>query len=179
MPAVIAAFQAGQAQGIAVGEILAGKTNPSGKLPVSFPYSAATLPSYYNRHPSARRDGWCDVPGSGVLWPFGHGLSYSKFTYANLKISHKDVLANGTVVVSADVTNTGPMDGQEVAQLYVRQVHTSVTTPIMALKGFDRVHLPAGATATVQFAINIAEELRVLNRRCVTCMLVHFLSFAS
>ena len=166
LPAVLAAFQGGQAQGEAVAAIISGAEAPSGKLPVSFPVSAEVLPVYYNRKPSASRGGWIDH-GTSVLWPFGHGLSYTTFAYSDLKMpSDATTLPSDTrtVTISAQVKNTGNMAGVEVAQLYVRDVISSVTTPVLALKGFERVSLAPGQSKHVIFTIQVAKELAVLNR---------------
>lgn len=162
VPAVIAAFQGGQAQGTGVAAVISGSANPSGKLPVSFPADAAVLPVYYNHKPSASRGGWCDFE-NGVLWAFGHGLSFTSFGYTKLAVP-ATVPADGTLRVTVDVTNTGRVAGTEVAQLYVRDVISSVTTPVKSLKGFERVTLAPGQTKTVSFEVDVADELRILNR---------------
>ena len=166
LPTVVAAFQGGQASGQAIAEVLVGKINPSGKLPVSFPLSSAVLPIWYNHKPSASRGGYCDTNGrSSVLWTFGHGLSYTKFNYSNLVLPTVPILSNGTLNVSCTVTNVGKVDGVAVAQLYVRHVAASVTTPVRMLKGFFRVFVQAGKSKTVTFpGIHVATELRVLGR---------------
>ena len=163
LPAVLAAFQGGQAQGTAVASIITGVVNPSGKLPVSFPVSADVLPVYYNHKPSAARGGWVDRP-SAVLWSFGHGLSYSSFNYSDIQVPQTPVAADGVARISCTVTNTGLVYGEEVAQLYIRDVVSSVTTPVKMLKGFERVPLESGQSRVVTFNVDVATELRVLGR---------------
>jgi len=110
---------------------------------VSFPASADVLPCYYNHKPSAKRNGWIDkgLPGgNGVLWSFGHGLSYTSFKYSNISVP-KHVPASDTITISATVANTGATAGEEVAQLYLRDMIAPVTTPVKMLKGFERISL--------------------------------------
>jgi hypothetical protein len=169
---IIHSWQAGQAQGTALARILFGLVNPSGRAAVSTPVSAATLPAYYSTHSSGSRSGWCDVGGSSILWAFGHGLSYTNYSYSNLVIGNADadaaagaaIRTDSTVAVSCDIQNTGKVAGTEVVQVYVRDVVASVTTPKMALKAFDRVHLTPGEKRTVRMEINVAEQLKILNR---------------
>ena len=167
--AVLHAWQAGQAQGSAVARTLLGRNNPAGRAAISTPVSAATLPAYYSHKSSASREGWCDVNGSSILWPFGHGLSYTTFAYANLSVANaapaKHAIGPADVVaVTCVVTNTGKRDGDEVVQVYVRDVVASVTTPALALKAFRRLHLKVGEAATVRLEIDVASQLKVLDR---------------
>lgn len=161
---MIAAFQGGQSGGQAVADVLTGLVNPSGKLPISFPASAAVLPSYYNYKPTAARRGWIDFPHGGVLWPFGHGLSYTTFHYSELVLPRTAVPADGILEVSVKVTNNGTVYGEEVAQLYLRDEVASVTTPNIQLRGFERVALNPSASTVVTFLVNVTMELRILNR---------------
>ena len=170
LPAVIAAFQGGQAQGVGVAEVLTGRYNPSGKLPVSFPASSNVLPCFYNHKPSASRGGWIDADlpdGNGVLWSFGHGLSYTSFNYSNVVLPKAAVVAaKGAVAkIAVTVTNVGPVAGEEVAQLYLRDLVAPVTTPVKMLKGFERVSLASGASKVVTFEVDVAVELKLLNRK--------------
>ena len=188
--AILHAWQAGQAQGSAVARTLLGRYNPAGRAAVTTPVSASTLPAYYSHKSSASRAGWCDVNGSAILWPFGHGLSYSTFEYSALSIANANANADadadavadadadavmsktltlsigktGRVAVSCVVTNTGARDGDEVVQLYVRDVVASVTTPALALKGFHRVQIRSGEAVTVRLVIDVAEQLKLLDR---------------
>jgi beta-glucosidase len=105
---------------------------------------------------------YVDMPGS-PLWPFGYGLSYTKFEYSNLRVSPGEIGPAGVVRVSAEITNTGAREGQEVAQLYIQDVVSSVTRPIEELKGFQKVALKPGERKTVEFTLGF-DELSFLNR---------------
>jgi beta-glucosidase len=158
--AIVEAWFPGEAGGDAILDILFGDYNPSGKLPISFPKSMGQLPIYYSRKPSASRT---SIDGStDPLYTFGHGLSYSTFEYANLAITPDNPALNSNITVTLDVKNTGKMDGTEVVQLYVRDLVGSVTTPVMALKGFSRVHLAAGEKKKVTMTLT-TEHLSLLD----------------
>ena len=165
--AVLESFVAGQAQGTATAEVLLGELNPAGRLPISVPHSADTLPAYYAWPSGARGSNYCD---SSVkpLWAFGHGESFTTFAYGQLSIDDgahgSGVCMSCNVTISLQVHNTGHMDGDEVVQLYVRDVLASVTTPIQALKGFQRVHIFAGNMTNVTFELDVAEELSLIGR---------------
>eukprot|EP00039_Didymoeca_costata_P020732 m.342240 g.342240 ORF g.342240 m.342240 type:complete len:962 (-) comp21136_c0_seq1:76-2961(-) len=167
LPAVIAAFQGGQAGGTAVARVISGSYNPSGKLPVSFPVSSEVLPVYYNYKPSAKRSHiYLDFKDSIVIWPFGHGLSYTTFALGNLDVPATPVPKTGGVNISCTVTNHGDVDGETVVQLYLRHVGAPVTMPVKMLKGFVRVHIASGATATIAFpTVNVERELSFVNRQ--------------
>lgn len=152
VPAILEAWYAGQETGIALSDILFGDVNPSGKLPVTFPANVGQLPVYYNKKPSVYRE---YLFGDTIpLYPFGYGLSYTTFSYNNLKVSPETIAANQNAIVTVDITNTGDRDGEEVAQMYIRDKVSSVTRPIKELKGFKRVPLKAGETKTVSFTIS-------------------------
>ena len=162
-PAVLAAFNGGQAQGDAIAAVLVGAENPSGRLPLSFPASADVLPVFYDRKPSSARSGWCDVAES-VLWAFGHGLSYSNVTYADVSVVPETAsAATDEVLVRFTLAHAGGPPVVEVPQVYVRDVVSSVTTPLRSLKAFARVDLAPGETRRVELAISL-DELRVLDR---------------
>ncbi|EGB12090.1 hypothetical protein AURANDRAFT_539, partial [Aureococcus anophagefferens] len=162
-PAVLAAFNGGQAQGDAIAAVLVGAANPSGRLPLSFPASADVLPVFYDRKPSSARSGWCDVAES-VLWAFGHGLSYSNVTYADVSVVPETAsAATDEVLVRFTLAHAGGPPVVEVPQVYVRDVVSSVTTPLRSLKAFARVDLAPGETRRVELAISL-DELRVLDR---------------
>jgi fibronectin type III domain protein/glycosyl hydrolase family 3 len=150
--AILEGFYLGQEGGAAVAAALFGEVNPGGKLPVSFARSAGHLPIFYNHKPSARRGYLFDEVTP--LYPFGHGLSYTTFGYKNLKVTpaatkdDKDAHA-----VSVEVSNTGARAGDEVVQLYLRDVVSSVTRPVKELKGFERVSLKPGETKTITFTL--------------------------
>jgi beta-glucosidase len=160
VPAILEAWYLGVQMGPAVADVLFGDYNPSGKLPVTFPRTVGQLPLYYNhkstgRPPSERErytSKYIDVPWT-PLYPFGHGLSYTTFTYANLRLSSAQIRATDSVMVQVDVTNSGQRAGDEVVQLYVRDDVASVTRPMRELRGFDRISLRAGETRTVSFIL--------------------------
>ncbi len=151
IPAVLDCWYLGQESGKAIANVIFGDYNPGGKLPISIPRSAGHVPCYYNYKPSARRGYLAD--DVSPLYPFGFGLSYTTFELNNLKIE-KPVINNGdSVKIFIDVKNTGNRSGDEVIQLYIRDVFSSVTRPVKELKGFKRISLKAGDTKTVEFVI--------------------------
>jgi len=168
LPTVLASFQGGQAGGQAIGEVILGVTEPSGRLPITFPASAEVLPVYYSRKPSGMGLGsYCDFPGGGgdvVHWPFGYGLSYTSFSLSNLSVPVSSVPTNGTAVVSVTVKNTGTRQGWAVPQLYLRRQIAEVTTPALSLKGFARLLLAPGESVQATFSVDIAKELQVWGR---------------
>jgi beta-glucosidase len=151
VPAILEGFYLGQETGIGVADVLFGDYNPAGKLPVSFPRSVGQLPIYYNHKPTARR-GYL-YTSKAPLFPFGHGLSYTTFEYANLKVSPAQIRANGRAEVSVTVTNTGKVAGDEIVQLYIRDLVSSVTRPVLELKDFKRISLAPGESKAVNFVI--------------------------
>lgn len=161
--AIIYSGEAGQAQGTATVEVILGKLNPAGRLSVSWPKSAAALPIYYSYHSGSRGGNYCDLGDPTALWAFGHGLSYTKFAYSDLKISPQKVPMDGVVTVSFSVSNTGERDGSEVAQLYVRDEVSSVITPVKLLKGFQRVFIRKGAKATIAMKLDVRKDLWLVN----------------
>jgi beta-glucosidase len=160
--AVIDAWYPGEAGGEAVADVLTGAHNPSGRLPLTFPVAEGQLPLYYNHKPTGRGDDYVDLTGQ-PLFPFGFGLSYTTFEYSNLAIEPSEIAATGKAAVRCVVTNTGGRTGDEVAQLYIRDVLASVARPVMELAGFQRVHLGPGQAATVVFELG-PEHLRMLDR---------------
>jgi beta-glucosidase len=131
--------------------VLFGDVNPGGKLPITIPRSAGHVPAYYNYKPSARRGFLFD--SVAPLFPFGCGLSYTTFAFANVRLDRGEIQVGETARVRVDVTNTGSRAGDEVVQLYIRDVVSSVTRPVKELKGFRRVSLFAGETTTVTFDV--------------------------
>jgi beta-glucosidase len=159
VPAVVEAWVPGERGGEAVAEVLFGDVNPSGKLPVTIPRHAGQLPVVYNQPRSKAywlEKGWgvryVDLDPS-PLFPFGHGLSYTAFDYSNLRLSAKEIDPEGHLDVAVDVRNTGARKGMETVQLYVRDVVSSVSTPVMQLRGFQKVTLEPGAAATTTFTL--------------------------
>lgn len=136
--------------------MLFGDVNPGGKLPVTFPRSAGQLPLFYNHKPTALRGYLFDA--TQPLFPFGHGLSYTTFSYAAPTVAPAGVAPDGKATVSVEVTNTGSRAGDEVVQLYVRAEVSRATRPVMELKGFKRVTLKPGEKRTVTFELG-PEEL--------------------
>lgn len=165
--AIVEAWLPGEAGGQAIAEVLLGKVNPSGKLPISFPRSAGQLPVFHYVKPSGGRSHWhkdyVDEPVE-PLYPFGHGLSYTKFEYSNFKIQPAKVPTGGQIVIKVDVKNVGDMEGEEVVQLYVGREYASVTRPVKELKGFARVHLKPGEKKTITFKVH-TDVLAYYNKR--------------
>ncbi|MES1156898.1 MAG: glycoside hydrolase family 3 C-terminal domain-containing protein [Alphaproteobacteria bacterium] len=150
VPAIVEAWYPGGQGGAAVASMLAGDFSPAGRLPVTFYKSVDQLPTFTDYSMAHRTYRYFD---GEVLYPFGYGLSYTTFSYANARVSRPSVRANGQVVVSVDVTNSGAMDSDEVVELYL--THPGVAgAAIRALNGFQRVHLAHGETKTVQFTLS-------------------------
>jgi len=164
VPAIVEAWHLGTESGHAIAQVLYGDYNPSGKLPMTFPRAVGQLPMYYNHKSTGRPGG--DAPTESVFWshygdidnspvyPFGYGLSYSKFEYGKVKLSAGSFGKNGKITVSVDVKNNSTVDGKEVVQLYIRDLFGSVTRPIKELKGFELTEIKAGQTKTVTFTID-------------------------
>lgn len=161
VPAILEGFYLGEETGSAAADVLFGDYNPGGKLPVSFPRSVGQLPIYYNYKPSARRGYLFST--TSPLYAFGHGLSYTTFKYSNLKIAKPKIGTNESTTVTVDVTNTGKVRGDEVAQMYLRDEVSSVTRPVKELKDFARISLNPNETKTVTFTIT-PEKLQFYNR---------------
>ena len=151
VPAILEGFYLGQETGVGVADVLFGDYNPGGKLTISFPRSVGQLPLYYNRKPTARR-GYL-FANKEPLFPFGFGLSYTTFAYSNLKVDPARIGVGDNVKVSVTVTNTGKRAGDEIVQLYIHDLVSSVTRPIMELKDFKRISLASGEAKTVEFVI--------------------------
>ena len=162
--AVIEAYLGGEACGGAMFDIITGKVNPSGKLAETFPLRIEDTPAYLNfpgwNDRVEYREGiyvgyrWYDARNMEVLFPFGHGLSYTTFEYSNLRISKEAMTDADTVEVSCDITNTGAVAGREAAQLYVTRITEGTPRPVRELKGFDKVLLAPGETKTVSFTLS-------------------------
>jgi beta-glucosidase len=156
VPAILEAWLPGEEGAEAVADVLFGAYNPGGKLPMTFPRGVGQVPIYYSHKPSGGRSHWKGdyvELSSQPLFPFGHGLSYTRFEYVNLHIEPALVAADGQVTIAADVKNVGSRAGDEVVQLYVRDVAASVTRPVQELKGFQRVSLEPGEQVTVSFGL--------------------------
>jgi beta-glucosidase len=161
IPAILEAWFPGEAGGKAVADVLFGNYNPAGRLPITFPKSVGQLPIYYNQKPSAIHRYVSE--SENPLYTFGFGLSYTKFEYSNLLISADKINIDDEINVSIDVKNIGDYDGDEVVQLYINDIYSSVTTPKKTLKGFKRVFIKKGETKSVEFVLT-SEELAIWNR---------------
>ena len=160
VPAVIEAWLPGEEGGAAVADVLFGDYNPAGRLPISLPVTVGQVPVYYNHKPSGGRTHWKgDYVGTSAkpLFPFGHGLSFTRFEYRNLEVTPRQVGATGTVRIRFDVINAGQRGGDEVVQLYVHDVLASVTRPVKELKGFKRITLEPGQEKTVCFELAVSQ----------------------
>lgn len=151
VPAILEGFYLGQETGVGVADVLFGDYNPAGKLTISFPRSVGQLPVYYNLKPTARR-GYL-FANKEPLFPFGFGLSYTTFAYSDLKITPAKIGIAGEAKVSVRVTNTGSRAGDEIVQLYIRDLVSSITRPVKELKDFKRISLKPGESQTVEFVI--------------------------
>ena len=149
--ALIEGWYLGQEGGTALADILFGDVNPGGKLPVSIARSVGQLPIFYNRKPSARRGYLFDT--TAPLFPFGYGLSYTSFEIGAPHLASDSIATDGTVDVTTEVRNTGKRSGDEVVQLYIRDEVSSVTRPVLELKGFRRLTLAPGESQAVTFTI--------------------------
>lgn len=160
VPAILEAWYPGEFGGKAIAETLFGDNNPAGRLTITFPRSTGQLPDFYNSDPS-RMEKYVDDNGK-PLFPFGFGLSYTTFRYGHLAVEPPAPGSHDDVQVTVEVTNTGSREGDEVAQLYMREDVTSVETPRRSLEGFSRIHLKPQETKTVSFRIP-QEQLAVWN----------------
>ncbi len=153
VPAIMDIWYPGDEGGNAVADVLFGDYNPAGRLPITFPMHESQLPLYYNHKPTGRGDDYLNLSGK-PLFPFGYGLSYTHFAYGRLQIEPNEITPNEYTTVRFEITNTGDYDGDEVVQLYIKDLYASVARPIMELKGFCRIHIKKGETKEVQFEIN-------------------------
>jgi beta-glucosidase len=159
VPAILEAWYPGTQGGNAVADVLFGDVNPGGKLPVSWPRAAGQEPLYYNHNlthepedrPTFTSRYW-DL-STKPLYPFGYGLSYSTFQFANLRLSKDRISAEQSTEVQVDVTNTGAVAGDAVAQIYIHQRAGSASRPVRQLKGFRRITLKPGETETLKFSL--------------------------
>lgn len=172
IPAILNVWFGGTESGNAIADVVFGEMNPSGKLPVTFPQNVGQVPLYYNHKNTGRplgesiwyqkyRSNYMDVTND-PLYPFGFGLSYTTFTYSNMKVDRTQLSVNKTATVSIDVANTGKYDGAEVVQLYIRDMVGSITRPVKEMKGFQKIFLKTGETETVTFTIT-PEDLKFYN----------------
>ena len=172
VPAILNVWFGGSETGYAISDVLFGDVNPSGKLTTTWPQNVGQVPIYYNHKNTGRplpegqwfqkfRSNYLDVSNDPV-YPFGYGLSYTNFTYGDLKLSSTSLKGNQTLTANVAVTNAGNRDGKEVVQLYIRDVVGSITRPMKELKGFQKISLKAGETKTVTFKIT-TNDLKFYN----------------
>ncbi|MBO9564544.1 MAG: glycoside hydrolase family 3 C-terminal domain-containing protein [Niastella sp.] len=143
----------GEEGGRAVADVLFGDYNPAGRLPVTFPVHEAQLPLVYNHKPTGRGDDYHNLSGE-PLFPFGYGLSYAQFEYSNLQLDNKIIGVNESTTVRCTIKNISKLAGDEVVQLYIRDMLASVARPVLELKGFQRIHLQPGESKEVSFTIS-------------------------
>lgn len=169
VPAILNVWFGGTEAGLAIADVLSGKVNPSGKLPMTFPQNIGQVPIFYNHKNTGRplpegkwfqkfRSNYLDVSNE-PLFPFGYGLSYTSFEYGEIKVSNNNPSADEVVTLTVPVTNTGKVAGKEVVQLYIRDLVGSTTRPVKELKGFQKVAVKAGETQEVTFQIT-TEDLK-------------------
>ncbi len=170
VPAIVNTWQLGTMHGAAVAQVVFGDYNPSGKITMTFPRNIGQVPIFYNTKNVGRpvdleqkyTSKYIDMPNT-PLYPFGYGLSYTTFTYSDLTISQPTMLMADTISVSVAVTNTGKVAGEEVIQLYVKDMVAGVTRPVRELKGFEKIMLAAGESKTVSFRLS-ANDLAFYNQ---------------
>lgn len=172
VPAILNVWFGGSEAGYAIADVLLGDVNPSGKLTTTWPQNVGQVPLYYNHKNTGRplaegkwfekfRSNYLDVSNDPV-YPFGYGLSYSNFTYSDVKLSNTALKAGQTITATVTVTNTSKTDGREVVQLYTRDMVGSITRPVKELKGFQKIDLKAGESKTVSFTIGV-NDLKFYN----------------
>jgi beta-glucosidase len=158
--AVLMAWLPGQEGAAAIADVLIGVAGPGGKLPITYPRSVGQVPTYYGHKLSGGRSHWkgdyVDSPAA-PLYPFGHGLTYTSFDLVDAGVAPGEVTWNGEIVTTVTVTNSGGRDGEEVVQLYIRDPRASVTRPVLELKGFVRVSVPAGESRAVTFTTPVGQ----------------------
>lgn len=163
VPAILNVWFGGSEAAYAIGDVLFGDVNPSGKLTATFPQNVGQIPLFYNHKNTGRplqegrwfekfRSNYLDVSNE-PLYPFGYGLSYTTFDYSDIHLSSTEMSAGGELTATVTVTNTGSRDGAEVVQLYIRDLVGSVTRPVKELKGFEKIFLKAGESRKVSFSI--------------------------
>ena len=172
VPAILDVWFGGSEAGSAIADVLFGDVNPSGKLTTTFPQNVGQVPIYYNHKNTGRplsegkwfekfRSNYLDVSNDPV-YPFGYGLSYSNFTYSDVKLSNTVMKAGQPIAATVTVTNSSKTDGKEVVQLYIRDLVGSITRPVKELKGFQKIELKAGESKTVSFSISV-NDLKFYN----------------
>lgn len=156
--AILEAWIPGEEGGNAIADVLFGDVNPGGKLPISIPRHVGQLPLFYNYKPSGHYSNWYgDYVSEKVtpLYAFGHGLSYTQFEYSNLSVSREQATGGETVDISLELRNSGPVSGDEVVQLYIRDVYATTPRPLQELKGYQRLTLQPGETRKLTFHLPV------------------------
>lgn len=172
VPAILNVWFAGSEAGYAIADVLFGDVNPSGKLSTTFPQTVGQVPIYYAHKNTGRplgngkwfekfRRNYLDVSNDPV-YPFGFGLSYTNFEYSNITLSKNNMTQNSNITASVTVKNSGSRDGEEVVQLYIRDMVGSITRPVKELKGFQKIEIKAGESRTVTFTITV-NDLKFYN----------------
>jgi beta-glucosidase len=165
IPAILVAWQPGYETGNALADVLTGKVNPSGKLPITFPRHLGQVPLYYNHMNTGRpqtqfgtlwTSGYLDQPVTPA-YPFGHGLCYTTYTYSDIRMEQRSMPLNGTITANITVTNSGTVAGDETVQCYIRDLSADVARPVLELKRFQRVHLEPGQSKPLQFQLTAAD----------------------
>jgi beta-glucosidase len=169
--AVLFAYHAGQEAGNSIADVLFGQYNPSGKLTNSFPRNVGQVPIFYNHLNTGRpnpgdkfekfRSNYLDVENSPLI-PFGYGLSYTRFSYGDIRLSSADLTRTGKITATITVSNTGNYDGEEVVQLYIRDMVASISRPVKELKAFQKVMIRKGESKEVSFTLS-ATDLQFYN----------------
>jgi beta-glucosidase len=167
--AILETWYPGTRGGEAIVNVLFGTYNPSGKLTATFPRNVGQIPIYYNAKNTGRpydaaqkyTSKYLDVPNS-PLYPFGHGLSYTTFTYSDVQLSKTSMASNETITATVTVTNSGNYDGEETVQLYIQDVVGTSTRPLKELKGFQKIFLGKGESKKVTFTISV-NDLKYYN----------------
>ena len=170
VPAILNVWFGGSEAGNAIADVLFGDVNPSGKLTTTFPQNVGQVPIYYSHKNTGRplgtwfekfRSNYLDVSNE-PLFPFGYGLSYTSFTYSDVKLSSNTLSSTGNITATVTLKNSGSKDGSEVVQLYTRDMVGSITRPVKELKGFKKIFLKAGESKAVSFSIS-AQDLKFYN----------------
>ena len=164
VPAIVETWLAGTQAGHAIADVLFGDYNPSGKLPVSFPYAVGQIPVFYNHkntgRPKVENQRFCsrytDIPNE-PLYPFGYGLSYTTFAYSEITFNKDQMVMSDTLAVNVAVTNTGKVKGEEVVQIYIQDLVGSVTRPVKELKGFQKIMLSPGEQKNIRFKLTATD----------------------
>jgi beta-glucosidase len=162
-PAILETWFGGTEAGNGIADVLFGDVNPSGKITMTFPLNVGQIPIFYNSKNTGRpvnpenpyekfKSNYLDSPNT-PLYPFGYGLSYTTFSYSDIKLNKQSFGGNEQIIASVEVTNTGDRDGEEIVQLYIRDLIGDVTRPVKELKGFKKVLIRKGETAGISFTI--------------------------